>query len=170
MAADVLLIIAQKNFRDEELTETKKALEDAGKTCEVASITTDQAIGMLGARVTPNLTVKDALVEDYRAVAVIGGSGAPDLARHAEVIKIIQKANSKRKIVAAICAGPVVLARAGVLNGKRATVFPNRSLVAAIEQAGAKYISDDVVIDGEIVTGAGPRAARAFGEAISKLI
>lgn len=168
--ADVLLIIAQRNFRDEELIETKKALENARKICEVASITTELATGMLGAKVTPDLTVKDALDRDYKAVVVIGGSGSPALANHREVIEILQKANKEGKIVAAVCASPVVLARAGILNGKKATVFPDRGLIATIEQSGAKYISEHIVIDDNIVTGDGPQAAKAFGEAISRLI
>lgn len=168
--ADALLIIAQKNFRDEELAETKKALESAGKTCQVASIAIDMCAGMLGARVTPDLTVKDALNKNYKAVVVIGGSGSPALAKHTEVIKIIQKAYSAGKIVAAICAGPVVLAEAGVLNGKKATIFSDRSLVAAISSAGAKYISKSVVIDNNIITADGPKSARVFGEVIARLI
>lgn len=168
--ADVLLIIAQKGFRDEELLDTKSALAAAGKSSDVASITTAQATGSLGATVTPDLTVKEAINKSYKAVVVIGGQGSLALVGYPEVIKVLRQADSSNKVVAAICAGPVVLAKAGVISGKKATVFPDRQLIAAVEAAGAKYISEEVVVDGRLVTGSGPRAARKFGEAISKLI
>ena len=69
------------------------------------------------------------------------------------------------KVVAAICIAPVILARAGLLKGKRATVFPDG--IPELEKAGAVYTAQSVERDGRIITGNGPEAAEAFGREIA---
>ncbi len=166
----VLFIIAQQGFRDEELLDTKSVLENNGKTCKIASITHEIAVGSLGARVIPDLAIKEASAEEFDSIVVVGGPGSIALANYPEVIDLIKRASAAGKIICAICAAPVVLAAAGILAGKKVTVFPNQQLIAALVEAGAKYISDDVVVDGKLVTANGPKAAKVFGEAISRLV
>ncbi|MBW2980723.1 DJ-1/PfpI family protein [Candidatus Woesearchaeota archaeon] len=156
-----LMIIAQNNFRDEELTEPKAVLEGAGIEVQVASITTNTAKGMLGMEVTPDLAVKDANVDDYDAIVVIGGAGSPELANHKEVLDLLVDAESKGKIIGSICMGPTVLAKAGILKGRKATVFSSGA--DDVKAGGAVYINQDVVVDGKLVTAVGPAAAKAFG-------
>lgn len=162
----ILFIIAQKNFRDEELSKPKKILEDAGYKTEVASITTDFAQGMLGARIKPDLAVKDANAGNYEYVVVVGGSGAPSLADHAEVLELLR--NAKR--TAAICLGPMVLAKAGVLSGKKATVYKTSESVKALEEGDATFVDKSLVKDGTLVTANGPGAAEEFGRSILNVL
>jgi protease I len=159
----VLFIVAQKDFRDEELSEPRKALEKAGHLTRVASITTDTAIGMMGSKVTPDLAIADANASDFDMVVVVGGKGAPELAKHPEVKALIQEFDSQQKFVTAICIGPTILAQAGVLKGKRATVYSTDEAIVQIEDAGAVYLNEAVVRDGRIITACGPTAARDFG-------
>ena len=166
----VLFIIAQNNFRDEELAKPKAILERAGYECEVASLTTNTATGMLGARVKPDLAVKDASVDDYDLVVVIGGSGSPELANHNEVLNLLSEAKAKGKKLGAICLGPMVLAKAGVLQGKKATVFKTPDSTSALEQGGASFVDKNIVVDVDLVTGNGPGAAEAFGNELVKLL
>ncbi|MDD5086856.1 MAG: DJ-1/PfpI family protein, partial [Candidatus Nanoarchaeia archaeon] len=70
------------------------------------------------------------------------------------------------KITAAICIAPVILANAGVLDGKKATVFPSGK--DDIMVRGADYTGEQVTQDGKVITANGPAAARSFGEAIVK--
>jgi protease I len=72
------------------------------------------------------------------------------------------------RVVAAICLAPVILARAGVLVGKRATVAG--TFAAELEQCGATYTGPGVTVDGLVVTANAPKASRAFGEAIAQLL
>ncbi|MDD1666685.1 MAG: DJ-1/PfpI family protein, partial [Methanomicrobiales archaeon] len=67
---------------------------------------------------------------------------------------------------AAICLSPVVLARAGVLSGKKATVFRTADSVAEMRKGGADLRGEPVVVDGRFVTANGPAVARRFGEAV----
>jgi len=170
--ARVLFIIAQKNFRDEELLHPKKILEDGGYQCDIASITREPAVGMLGAQVKPDLAVKEAKIDDYDAVIVVGGSGSPTLAEHEEVLRLLQEAAANKKIIGAICLGPMVLARAGVLAGKKATIWcsPSKKEVSYLEDGGAQFVEQDVVQDGNIITANGPHAANEFGKTILKAL
>jgi len=166
----VLFIIAQKNFRDEELAKPKQILESAGYECKVASITTGVAQGMLGARVKPDLAVKDARIDDYDLVVVVGGPGSPELASHEEVMSLLRAAKEKNKVIGAICLGPMILAKAGVLEGRKATVFKTSESLSALESGGAVLVDQSVVVDGRVVTANGPGAAEGFGNELVKLL
>ena len=74
--SNVLLVIASQGFRDEELLETKKALEAAGNKVKIASTDTRQAKGMLGATVKPDMSLEAANIDEFDAIAFIGGNGA----------------------------------------------------------------------------------------------
>ena len=163
-----LMIIAQNNFRDEELSEPKEILESAGIDVTVASITTGAATGMLGMKVTPDLAVKDAKVDDYDAIVVIGGAGSPELANHKEVLDLLVDAESAGKVIGSICMGPTVLAKAGILKGKKCTVFSSGA--DAVKAGGAVYTSQDVVVDGKLVTATGPEVAKAFGKKLVEVM
>jgi len=165
-----LFIIAQENFRDEELAEPKQALEAAGARVTVASISTDEARGMLGMRITPDLAVRVVNIAEYDVLIVIGGSGSPRLADYPEVINVVKRFHEQGKPIAAICLAPYVLAKAGVLNGKRVTVYPADFALVELRRAGANYIKQPVVIDDKLVTADGPQSAKRFGEEIVKLL
>jgi len=83
-------------------------------------------------------------------------------------LKLAKEAFAKGKVVAAICIAPVILANAGILNGKKATVWP--SMADSIKQKGANYTGADVETDGRIVTGNGPNAVYKFGDAVATAI
>ncbi len=170
MSAKVLFIIAQTNFRDEELFKPKTILEKAGFKCDVASISTTFATGMLGKVVKPDIAVREVDVDDYELLVVVGGSGAPELAKYPEVLKLLASAQDNDKKLAAICFGPMVLAKAGVLSGSKATVFKTKESLAALQQGGAEYVEQSVVTDLNLVTASGPEAADAFGNEIVKLL
>ncbi len=165
-----LFIIAQQNFRDEELAIPQKILEDNGIKVDVASITTETAEGMFRTKVKPDLTVKDALNKSYDAIAVVGGSGSPVLADYPEVLDIVKKQSDEKKIISAICIGPYILAKADILRGKKATVFFSAQSKSAFDKAGAIYTGENVTIDGKLVTANGPEAAEEFGNALVKVI
>jgi protease I len=166
-----LMIIAPKGFRDEELFETKEELENAGIKVEVASITKDTCQGMLGKTYKPDLAVKDANVNNYDAIIIVGGAGSPSLANYNEVLDLLRSAQAKTKLIAAICLGPMVLAKAGILQGKRATVWSSPAFqqsIKTLEAGGAKYTTEKVVQDGTIITAFGPDFARQFGKTIAQ--
>lgn len=165
--ADVLLIIAP-NFRDEELFDTKDVLEQAGLTTVIASKTAGTKKGMLGGTAEAEIAISKVNVANYKAIVFIGGSGSSVYFNDATALKIAKEAASKNKVTAAICIAPVILANAGILQGKKATVWDDEenTYSSKIEEKGAIYTDKDVEKDGNIITANGPEAAKKFGNAI----
>jgi len=166
----VLFIIAQANFRDEELLKPQQILEKAGYGTDVASLTTDYAIGMMGTIIKPDLAVRDVNLKDYIMIVVVGGSGAPSLSRSADVISLLKNAKNRSMSMGAICLGPMALANAGVLDGKQATYFKSSESTAALEQGNAIIVDKEIIADGNIITANGPAASEKFGYALLDLL
>lgn len=168
MEKKVLMIIAQRDFRDEEYEEPKAVLEMEGVEVVVASTAVGTARGMFGMQATPDTTVDEVNPAEFDAVVVVGGSGSQTyLWNNSKVQKIVQAIHQKGGLVAAICISPVVLARAGLLRGKRATVFRTDTTINELKKGGALISDAPVVVDGKIITGMGPEAAKEFGRKIA---
>lgn len=82
------------------------------------------------------------------------------------MLQLVRDIHARGKLVAGICFSGAVLARAGVLAGKRATVFPSARAVVELRNGGAQYVTELLVTDGTVVTASGPEAALAFGRAL----
>lgn len=161
----VVMIIAQDNFRDEELLQPKEILEKNGIEVKVASTTLRQIRGMLGAQVKPDILVSNIKVVDFDAVIFVGGAGASQYWDDPQAHRLASEALIGNRIVAAICIAPVTLAKAGILKGKRATVWSSEA--SQLKAGGANYTGRSVEKDGNIITAAGPFAAREFGEELA---
>lgn len=167
MADPILIVIAPKDFRDEELAEPKRILEQGGWQTKVASTKPGVAHGMLGATIKPELLLEQVQPADYAGLIIVGGAGSPEHLWGNITLHGIARAVAKEgKTVSAICLSPAVLAKAGLLQGRRATVYPSKDAIAALRQGGAILSDKPVEADGQFVTGNGPEAARAFGEAV----
>jgi protease I len=167
----VLCVIAPERFRDEELAAPKLALESAGHHVTVASTRPGVATGMLGARVTPDVSLAQVSADEVDALWIAGGAGAPQhLWDSAPLAALVQAMHAAGKPIGAICLAPPVLARAGVLSGLRATTFPAERAVVELKRGGATYVQEPVVRDGTIITASGPEAAEAFGAALVHLV
>ncbi len=164
----VLMIIAERNFRDEELLKPRTILEDRGVEVRIASTTLQNVTGMLGATVKPDILLSDVKVQDYDAITFVGGSGASQYWNDPLAHSIAQASVERGKILCAICIAPVTLANAGVLSGKRATVFSSEK--NKLEAKGVIYTGKPVQVEGKIITGEGPQAAEQFGEAIIRAL
>jgi protease I len=164
----IVMIIAHRDFRDEEYKEPRQIFEARGATVTVASSSLEVAKGALGAQVKPDLLLKDVTVSDYDAIVFIGGPGAQEYWDDPIAQNIAQEAVAQDKVLAAICIAPATLAKAGVLQGKKATVFSSEAEV--LKACGANYTGASVEHDGLIITADGPKAAAKFAEEIVKAL
>lgn len=163
----VALVIAPDQFRDEELFTPKEMLESQGAKTIVASSQLGEAKGMLGGSSTPEVLISDLIEEDLACVAVVGGMGSPQyLWNNKDLHSLLESMHSKNKVVAAICLSGAVLANAGLLKGKKATVYETKESLEALEAGGANYINEAVVQDGNTITANGPEAAKEFANLI----
>ncbi len=169
----VAVIVASENFRDAEYLAPKKILEDKGVKVKTASNKTGVAKGADGATIKVDLLVKDINPDEFDAIIFIGGPGALENLDNGISYNLARSAIEKGKILSAICIAPVILAKAGVLKDKKATVWSSpldREPVKILEENGAKYVGEKAVVDGKIITANGPSAAEDFGKAIIKVL
>jgi len=164
----VALVIASDKFRDEEFKEPRNLLLQAGATVVVASSKLSESTGMLGMKVKPEVLLGDLRAKDLTAVLFIGGVGASEYFHNRDAHRLAQEVQEQGGIFGAICIAPVILARAGLLKGKRATVYESEK--EELFKGGATYTGNSVETDGRIVTGNGPGAAREFAEAVVNLL
>ncbi len=163
----ILMVIAPDQFRDEELLTPKNIFVLKGAQVQVASTTTNRAKGMLGAQVMPDLTIDQAKAADYDAVVVVGGMGSPEyLWNNVTLHNILKQMQKDNKVTAGICLSGAVLAKAGLLKGKKATVWVTPKSLAALAEGQAQYVKQKVVQDGLVITAEGPEAADEFGQLI----
>lgn len=158
----VLMIIACKDFRDEELIKPKAVLEEKGVTVKIACSTLDPVGGILETTALPDLLIGDVNVDDYIGVIFVGGSGATEYFDDPVAHKIAIDTLAKGKVLGAICIAPATLARAGVLKGVKATCHPSQK--DELKKHGAKFTGTQVEVDGKIVTASGPDVSKIFGE------
>ncbi len=166
----ILMLIAQEDFRDEELLVPKEIFTNEGATVVVASVDTTEAVGMLGTKVKPDIALKDVSADDYDAVVFVGGRGCIGYWDHSLAHRLALNAYVKNKVIGAICFAPVILANAGVLQGKKATVFRTGSSLDAFERNGVTYCEEGVVVEGNMVTARGPEVAKEFALALVNIL
>ena len=133
------------------------------------SVTTVSIMGrreVLSAQGVP--VVADAIMGDFSlsdAKALVlpgGGEGTENLSASAAVREEVERMNGEGKLIAAICAAPMVFGRMGILEERRATCYPG----CEIDLKGAVYTAAKVEVDGNIITACGPGASFDFGFAI----
>ena len=156
----IVIVIAEENFRDEELFIPRKVLLDNGASVIIASTKLDEAKGMMGKSVKPDILIESIIESDFDGIIFVGGIGAKDLWDNADAQNIAKKFNSEKKPIGAICLAPVILAKAGILEHRPATVF--KSAADIIEENGAIYAEKPVMISNNIVTADGPESADEF--------
>ncbi len=121
-----------------------------------------------GYPVVADLSIGEARAQDFDAVIIPGG-WAPDFLRQDErVLKLVREMERSGKIVAAICHAGWVLCSADIIRGRKATCF--KAIKDDLIHAGAKYIDEEVVVDGNLITSRVPTDLPAFCREVSKAL
>ncbi len=162
----VVILVAQSGFEDTEFKNPRAALEEAGAEIIVASQQVGTAMGQRGVKVEATLSFAQVNVADFDAVVFIGGKGSRSLVGNAQAQRVAREAMDANMIVGAICYAPVVLARAGVLQGRTVTSTGSWGARAALKGAGAKWKKTKVVVNANLITANGPKASSKFGKAL----
>lgn len=164
--AKILMIIAPARFRDEELFVAQEEFVRAGHEVTIASKTVGTCSGSRGGFAQSEISLDKVMIQDYEAVVFVGGGGSKIYFNDPNAMAIARGADERGKVVGAICLAPVVLANAGILNGKRATVAGTEA--KTLESHGAVYTGPGVTVDGNIITGNAPKATHLFALEINK--
>jgi protease I len=158
-------ILVADGFEQSELLEPQKALEDAGAETEIVSPSEGKVQGWKdkdwGKKVSVDVGLADADANDYDALLLPGGVMNPDTLRADEkAVDFVRAFFDSGKPVAAICHGPWTLINAGVVEGRRMTSYA--SIRVDLENAGAHWVNQEVVVDNGLVTSRQPSDIPAF--------
>ena len=165
LAGKKIAVLATDGFEQVELTKPVKALRAVGAEVEIVSPKAGEIQGFehhdKGETVKVDRTLETANAADYAGLVLPGGVINPDALRiEAKAIDFIKSFTNAGKPVAAICHGPWTLINAGAVEGRRMTSWP--SLQADLENAGAQWVDEEVVVDNGLVTSRNPDDLPAF--------
>jgi 4-methyl-5(b-hydroxyethyl)-thiazole monophosphate biosynthesis len=136
-------------------------LRRAGIGVVTAGLDDQPVTASRGMVLVPDMTLDDALGQDYDMVVLPGGlPGADHLDNDERLAGLLKQMAADGKYTAAICAAPKVLASAGLLNGKRATSYPG--VMQSVNVPGMDYVEQAVVTDDKVITSRGPGTAMDF--------
>ena len=157
--------LAADGFEKVELVVPLRALKAAGATVDVVSLRRGRIRGvnlhMPASRVRVDETVGDADPADYDGLLLPGGFINPDLLRQsAPAREFVRAFAASGKPIATLCHGPWVLASAGVVDGRTLTSWPG--IRDDLVNAGATWLDQDLVRDGNLTTSRGPQDMTAF--------
>jgi protease I len=165
-------ILVTDGFEQVELTEPRKALDQAGAETSLVSPKRDQVRGWnftdWGDNFPVDVSLNEARADAFDALLLPGGVMNPDFLRlEAKAIDFIKSFVTADKPVAAICHGPWTLIDAEAVRGKRIAAWP--SLKTDLRNAGAQWIDEEVVVDGKLVSSRKPDDIPAFNREIVKM-
>jgi protease I len=164
-----ILIIATNGFEQAELEVPRDTLRNAGARVDVATPDGKDIRGWdvkdWGRTAKADMKIADADCSGYDALVIPGGVMNPDKLRVDEdAMRVVREFLSSGKTVAAVCHGPWLLVQADALRGRKATSF--KSIRKDLENAGANWIDQEVVVDGGIITSRKPDDLEAFTKKI----
>ncbi len=164
-----ILVPLAPGFEDLEATTIVDILRRADVEVVTAGLTPGLVQGSRGLRVQPDATLDDVLDQDFDMIALPGGlPGSEHLKNDPRVQALLKRLAGEGRYTAAICAAPMALAAAGLLDGRRVTSYPG--VVDKMSLPGTVYVSQPVVVDGKVVTSRGPGTALDFALALAELL
>jgi protease I len=162
----VLMVVATQGFQQQEYEVTRRVLEARGLQVQVAAPELGEVVSERGRTVRSSAKLADVKSYDYDAIVFVGGTGARALAETEPATKLAKDA--EYKVLGAVGLGTLILARAGVVKGKRVT--GDTSAAELIRQKEGQYTAQPVEVADKLVTARGGQYAEAFGEALLRVL
>jgi protease I len=158
-------ILVANGFEHSELKQPRKALRDAGAKVEIVSLKKDRVKSWKhhdwGDEFDVDAHIDAAFERQYDALVLPGGVMSPDMLRMDErAVAFVKQFANDGKPIAAICHGPWTLIEADVVRDRRVTSYP--SLATDLRNAGAKWVDEECVVDGNLITSRRPDDLPAF--------
>lgn len=160
-----ILIPFAEGFEEIEAITCVDVLRRADINVITASLKGNVVEGAHKVEIVTDLSLIDVNTKELNGIVLPGGMpGSINLQNSNEIINIIKELYQDNKLIAAICAAPIVLEKSGVINGRFVTCYPGIEK----ELKSARYCNDRIVVDENIITGKGPGAALEFAVTIVK--
>ena len=164
-----IAILVEKIYEDLELQYPRLRLKEAGHTVEIIGPKAGETyVGKHGYPQKSEKAATDCKASDYQLIVIPGGSSPDHMRRDGGMVKLVRDAAAKGIPMAAICHGPWMLCSTDVLKGKRCTSY--MSIAHDVVNAGGKWVDEECVVDGGIITSRCPDDLPAFSNAILQLV
>ena len=162
-------ILIDDGFEEVEMVRPRKALDEAGADTSIVSPQHPKVrawdMTKWGARYPVDITLDVALPSDFDALLLPGGVINPDRLRiQPEAVAFVKAFFDAGKPVGVICHGPWTIIEAGAASGRKIASWP--SLKTDLRNAGAEWVNEEVVVDGNLVSSRKPDDIPAFNKAI----
>lgn len=157
-------MITTDEFEDLELFHPLYRLQEEGIATTVVGLTKDTIKGKRGYSITPSLSIDEAVSKDFDFLIIPGGKSPERLRLNNKILRFVKDFDSQGKPIAAICHAGQVLSSAGIVKGR------NLTCVVGIRDdminAGANYVDQPVVTDGNLITSRIPSDLPEFARAM----
>jgi protease I len=167
MAQNILAFVGEI-YEDLELWYPKVRLEEAGFTTHLAGEERKTYHGKNGYPAHADVLLADCASKDYAGLLIPGGFMPDKLRRNPKVLELTRAFHQEGKLVAFICHGGWIPISAKILKGKRAT--GTVAIKDDLENAGAIWVDEPVVIDGNLISSRTPKDLAPFGQAMVKFL
>jgi 4-methyl-5(b-hydroxyethyl)-thiazole monophosphate biosynthesis len=157
--ARVLILLAE-GFEEIEALTAVSLLHKAGVHVVTAGLAPGQVKGSADTVVLPSTHIDEVVDQDFDMLIIPGGSGVMQLNQDQRVRRLVERHHADNRWLAAICAGPLVLASAGILDGKSITAYPG--LLKAADYPNVNIVDVPVLVDGRVLTSRSPGTAVDF--------
>ena len=157
-----IAVIIDDLFEDSEYIEPTSAFITAGHKITHVGLKEGKTVKgkNKGTEVTIDVVFKDVSVNDFDALLIPGGYSPDKLRSHDEAVDFVKDFMASGKPVFSICHGPQLLITADVLKGRKVTGW--KSIIQDIKNAGAEFVDEQVVEDGNLISSRSPRDLPAF--------
>ncbi|MEM5815242.1 MAG: DJ-1/PfpI family protein [Candidatus Aenigmatarchaeota archaeon] len=160
-----ILVPLAEGFEEIEAVTIVDVLRRAGIRVDVVGLEDEIVKGRNDIKILCDKTLDEVNENEYNGIVLPGGNpGYKNLMASEKIITILKNFNLKRKIIGAICASPLILAKIGILKEKKATCYPT------LKNEIPKYVDEKVVLDDNIITSQGPSTALDFSLQIVKIL
>jgi len=161
-----IAILIEDGFEDSELTEPLRSMKAAGTRVIIVGTDSGQSYQSKSGKrtITAEMAADRVKAEDFDAIIIPGGYAPDRMRMNQPMIELIRKAYADGKVIAAICHGPQLLISADIVRGHRMTSWP--SIAVDLRNAGADWVDEPVVQDGNIITSRKPADLPMFDKAI----
>ena len=160
-----VILLVEQIFNDQEFWYPYYRLQEAGaRVTVVGSGSAGTYTGKAGTKTGVNAAAADVIAGDYDGIVIPGGYAPDMMRRHPEMVNLVKAIFDAGKTVAAICHAGWMLASAGILAGKTVTSF--FAIKDDLINAGARWLDQEVVVDGNLITSRKPDDLPAFMRAV----